>query len=180
MTQKMKKYLKYSKINNIEIVKAAKIILSSLKKGGLIMCCGNGGSASQSDHIAAEFIGKFKKVRRPLRSISLTGNSALITCISNDFGYENLFSRQIEGLGKKSDVLLSFSTSGKSKNVHKAIKTAKSKGIKTITFLGKNGGVCKGLSDLEILIKSNNVAFIQEKHLELSHLICELVEEKIK
>ena len=176
----MKKYLGSLKSNNLEIIKATKIIVNSLKKGGLIMCCGNGGSAAQSDHFAAELVGKFKKVRKSLRSISLTGNSALITCISNDFGFENLFSRQIEGLGRKNDVLLSFSTSGKSKNIYKAIKTAKAKGIKTISFLGKNGGMCKGLSDLEILIKSSSVAFIQEKHLEISHLMCELIDSKIK
>ena len=97
MTIKMKKYLGSLKSNNLEIIKATKIIVNSLKKGGLIMCCGNGGSAAQSDHFAAELVGKFKKVRKSLRSISLTGNSALITCISNDFGFENLFSRQIEG-----------------------------------------------------------------------------------
>ena len=102
MTIKMKKYLGSLKSNNLEIIKATKIIVNFLlKKRGLNNVLWNGGSAAQSDHFAAELVGKFKKVRKSLRSISLTGNSALITCISNDFGFENLFSRQIEGLGKK-------------------------------------------------------------------------------
>ncbi len=180
MILKMKDYLKHSKIYKKEINKAAKIITSSLRKGGLIMWCGNGGSASQSDHFAAEFVGKFKKVRKPLRSISLTGNSSVITCISNDFGFKNLFSRQIEGLGKRNDVLVSLSTSGKSANIFKGIKAAKKKGIKTISLLGKGGGKCKNLSDLEILIPSNNTAEIQERHSEICHLICEMIDKSFK
>ena len=155
---------------------AAEIISNSLKNNGLIMWCGNGGSASDSMHFAAELIGRFNKNRKSLRSISLAADNAALTCISNDFGYENVFSRQIEGLAKKDDVLISISTSGKSKNILNAINKAKLLKLKTISLLGKGGGDCAGLSDLDLIVPSNTTARIQEMHTLIGHSICELVE----
>ena len=173
---KIKKYKVKTKLKKIKVI--ADLIISSLKNGGTVYTCGNGGSASQANHFAAELIGKYEKKRGPLRSISLSANEATLTCISNDFGYEDLFSRQIKGLGKKSDILITFSTSGKSRNIYKAIIEAKKNGLKTISFLGKNGGFCKGISDQEILIKKEKVSIIQEEHLKLCHYLCGEIDKK--
>lgn len=127
----------------------------------------------------AELIGRFKKKRRPLPSISLTGNNSTLICIANDFGYENIFSRQIEALGKKGDVLFAISTSGNSKNIFKALKKAKNKSLKTISFLGNSDGNCKNIADLDIIIKSNSTARIQEMHIFIGQIICEIIEKKI-
>ena len=121
-----------------KIISVSKALSKSLKKGGTIYWCGNGGSASDSMHLSTELIGRFKKNRKPLKSISLSSNASALTCISNDFGFENLFSRQIEALGKKNDVLVAISTSGNSKNILKAIKQAKRNKLFTIGMLGKN------------------------------------------
>lgn len=157
---------------------AADLAINSLKKGGTIYWCGNGGSSSDSMHLSAELIGKFKKKRRPLPSISLTGNNSTLTCIANDFGYKNIFSRQIEALGKKGDVLFAISTSGNSKNIFKALKKAKNKSLKTISFLGNGGGKCKNIADVDIIIKSNSTARIQEMHIFIGQIICDIIEKK--
>ena len=163
-----------------KIILASEIISKSLIENKTIFWCGNGGSASDSMHLSAELIGRFKRNRRPLRSISLAGDSASLTCISNDFGYLNVFSRQIEGLGNKGDVLVAISTSGKSRNILKAINQAKKNKLKVISLLGRNGGMCKGKSDLDLIIKSNSTARIQEMHISIGHIICDLVEKKMK
>ena len=142
-----------------------------------IFWCGNGGSASDSMHLSAELIGRFKKSRRPLKSISLAGNPASITCISNDFGYPNVFARQIEGLGENGDVLVVISTSGQSKNILRAINQAKKKNLHVISLLGNNGGLCRGKGDLDLIIKSKSTARIQEMHILVGHILCELVEK---
>ncbi len=162
-----------------KIVKASKIILKSLANKGTIFWCGNGGSASDSMHLSAELIGRYKKKRMPLKSISLLSDPASITCISNDFGFEKIFSRQINALAGKGDVLIALSTSGNSKNILEAIKEGKKKSLKVISFLGKNGGKCKGLSDVEININSKSTARIQEMHMLAGHIICDLIEKKI-
>lgn len=163
-----------------KIIKASDIIIKSLKKGGTIYWCGNGGSASDSLHLSAEFLGKFKKERKPLKSISLAGNPATLTCIANDFGYENVYSRQIEALGTSKDVLIAISTSGNSKNIINAIDHAKKKKINVISFLGKNGGKCRGKAKLDLVIKSNSTARIQELHIMIGHIVCDLVEKGMK
>ncbi len=163
-----------------KIILASEIISKSLIENKTIFWCGNGGSASDSMHLSAELIGRFKRNRRPLRSISLAGDSASLTCISNDFGYVNVYSRQIEGLGNKGDVLVAISTSGKSRNILKAINQAKKNKLKVISLLGRNGGKCKGKSDLDLIIKSNSTARIQEMHISIGHIICDLVEKKMK
>ena len=137
-----------------KISKSSEIMSKSLKNGGTIFWCGNGGSASDSMHLSAELIGRLKKNRIPLRSISLSSNPATITCISNDFGFENLFSRQIQALGKKDDILVSISTSGNSKNIIKAINQAKVNKLKTIYLLGNKGGKCRGKSNIDLIVNS--------------------------
>ena len=160
-----------------KIFLASKIISDSLLKNRTIFWCGNGGSASDSMHLSAELIGRFKKNRRPLKSISLAGNPASITCISNDFGYSNVFARQIEGLGDNGDVLVVISTSGQSKNILRAINQAKKKKLYVISLLGNNGGLCRGKGDLDLIIKSKSTARIQEMHILVGHILCELVEK---
>ncbi len=160
-----------------KIFLASKIISDSLLKNRTIFWCGNGGSASDSMHLSAELIGRFKKNRRPLKSISLAGNPASITCISNDFGYSNVFARQIEGLGDNGDVLVAISTSGQSKNILRAINQAKKKKLYVISLLGNNGGSCRGKGDLDLIIKSKSTARIQEMHILVGHILCELVEK---
>ena len=168
-----------NKIKN-KINAISKIISNSLKKGGTIFWCGNGGSASDSMHLSTELIGRFKKNRKPLRSISLSSNSAALTCISNDFGFQNLFSRQVEALGKPRDVLVVISTSGNSKNILNAIYQAKKKNLITIGFFGKKGGKCKNKTDIDIIIKSDSTARIQEMHIMVGQIICDLVERELR
>ena len=163
-----------------KIISVSKALSKSLKKGGTIYWCGNGGSASDSMHLSTELIGRFKKNRKPLKSISLSSNASALTCISNDFGFENLFSRQIEALGKKNDVLVAISTSGNSKNILKAIKQAKRNKLFTVSMLGKNGGKCKNKSDIDLIFKSFSTDRIQEMHIMIGQIICELIEKELK
>ena len=128
--------------------------------------------------MAAELIGRYKSNRKPLKSISLNSDTSVLTCISNDFGYENIFSRQLEGIANQNDVLIIISTSGNSKNIINAVKFAKKKKIKVLGLLGKNGGVCKNLIKNKIIINSNNTARIQEMHIMIGHVICDLIEEQ--
>lgn len=140
----------FSKLEK-NIINASDLICRALIKKNLILWCGNGGSASDSMHLSAEFIGRFNKKRKSLNSISLASNSSALTCISNDFGYKNVFSRQIEGLANKNDILISLTTSGNSINIINAIKKAKDLKLKTILFSGNSGGQCLGLNDLELI-----------------------------
>ena len=162
-----------------KIEKSSSIISESLLNKGTIFWCGNGGSAADSQHIAAEFIGRFKKDRKPLKSIALTTDTSVLTCISNDYNYESVFSRQLRALGLEGDVLVAISTSGESKNVKKVLIEAKKMGIKTIGLLGKKGGICKNYADMSLIVPSNNTARIQEMHILIAHLLCELVEKKL-
>jgi D-sedoheptulose 7-phosphate isomerase len=163
--------------NNIEL--SSDLIFSSIKAGGTIFWCGNGGSAADSQHLAAEFVGRYKKDRQPLRSLALTTDTSVLTCISNDYSYKEIFSRQIEALGREGDVLIAISTSGNSNNVKEALIKAKSIGIKTIGLLGRNGGVCKNYTDLTLLVPSDTTARIQEMHILIGHLLCEMTEKKL-
>ena len=163
-----------------KISEASKIISKSLKMGGTIFWCGNGGSAADSMHLSAELIGRFKRNRIPLKSISLSSNPSTITCISNDFGYESLFSRQIQALGKKDDVLIVISTSGNSKNIIKAINQAKINKLKVISLLGNKGGRCKGKGYLDLIVNSHSTARIQEMHIMIGHILCDYIESIIK
>lgn len=162
-----------------DIKKAANMISKSLVSKGTIFWCGNGGSAADSQHIAAEFIGRFKKDRQPLRSIALTTDTSILTCISNDYSYQKIFSRQLNALGRKGDVLVVITTSGKSENIKQALIQAQKMGIKTIGLLGKKGGKCKNYVDIPIIVPSDTTARIQEAHILIEHLLCELVENKL-
>ena len=167
------------KIISKKLEKSSDIISKSLTSGGTIFWCGNGGSAADSQHIAAEFVGRFKKDRKPLRSIALTTDTSILTCISNDYSFEEIFSRQLNALGRKGDVLIAITTSGESKNIKQALIQAKKMKIKTIALLGKKGGVCKDHADLSLIIPSHTTARIQEMHILIEHLMCELVEKKL-
>lgn len=162
-----------------KIEKSSDIIAKSLASRGTIFWCGNGGSAADSQHIAAEFIGRFKKDRKPLRSIALTTDTSILTCISNDYSFEDIFSRQLTALGRKGDVLVAITTSGESKNIRQVLIQAQKMGIKTIGLLGKKGGVCKDHTDISLIVPSDKTARIQEMHILIAHLLCELVEKKL-
>jgi D-sedoheptulose 7-phosphate isomerase len=161
---------------SVQIYEAAKLLAKSLQNGGTLFWCGNGGSAADSQHMAAELVGRFKNNRKALRSIALTTDSSVLTCVSNDYSYDDVFSRQVESLGRFSDVLIGISTSGNSENVNRAFKTAKSTGLKTIALLGKAGGEAKGLVDIPLIVPSNSTARIQESHILIGHVFCELIE----
>ena len=162
--------------NGATFSKICDLVSSTLEKNKTVFWCGNGGSAAESSHLAAELIGRFKSNRRPLSSISLNSDIASITCIANDFGYEEIFSRQIEGLAKKGDVLIVLSTSGLSQNICNALIKSKELGVETIAFLGKEGGIAKGLANHSIVVASSETARIQEIHLLLGHTLCEAIE----
>ena len=166
-------------ISNLDesIEKSAELLINCLKNSGTVFWCGNGGSASDSQHLAGELIGRFVGERRPLKSIALTADSAVMTCIVNDYGYEHIFSRQIEALGTKGDVLVGITTSGNSKNVLNAFDVAKIKGVKTIGLLGKSGGLAKNHVEESIIISSNSTARVQEMHILVGHILCDLIEE---
>lgn len=157
----------------------SEIIARALKNENTIFWCGNGGSAAESSHLAVELIGRFNNNRRSLPSLSLNADTSAITCIANDFGYEEIFARQLEGLGKKGDVLIVLSTSGKSKNIFRALQQAKEMGITTIALLGKDGGQAVHISDFSIVVDSYETARIQEIHLLLGHTFCEYAELKL-
>ena len=163
--------LLFKDIDNI-----SRILINCLKKKKTIFWCGNGGSASDSQHLAGELVGRFVGDRKPLKSIALNADSAVMTCIVNDYGYEHLFSRQIEGLGSKGDVLIGISTSGNSINVLNALKSAKNIGINTIGLLGNGGGKAKKIVDNSIIIPSKTTARIQEMHILVGHILCDLIE----
>ena len=158
------------------IEKCIDAIIHSLRNGGTIFFCGNGGSAADSQHLAAELMGRFLKDRKPLKSIALTVDTSALTAIGNDYGFEYIFSRELEGLGKKNDCVIFFSTSGNSKNLIRAADKAKSLRMKTISITGNDGGKLKKKTNLNINIDSNDTARIQECHLYLIHILIELIE----
>ena len=170
--------VKSNLLNKID--KLSKIINNSLKRKKKILFCGNGGSASEASHIAAEFVGRYLKERGEQPAISLTTDNAIITAISNDYSFKEIFSKQIKAIGKDGDILIALSTSGKSKNIIEAIKSAKNKRMKTILFTGQKKFKYKKLIDIEINVPAKRVDRIQELHLVLLHNLCELVELKLK
>ncbi|HEY3330069.1 MAG TPA: SIS domain-containing protein [Capsulimonadaceae bacterium] len=151
-------------------------ILTAFKSGKKLMTCGNGGSASEAAHFAEEFTGRFFRERDSLPGMCLAADGALITCIGNDYGYDEVFARQVAGLGQPGDVLAVFSSSGNSENLLRALQVAKSKGIHTAAFLGKGGGRTAGVADFELLVPSDSTMRSQEMHLFLLHMVCEKVE----
>ena len=153
------------------------LLTKTIKSGGKIIICGNGGSAADSQHFAAELTGRYKKNRKPLPGIALTTDTSALTAISNDFGYEYVFSRRLEAIGGKKDVLILISTSGNSLNLIHAAHKAKELGIKILGLLGKKGGNVKYLCDNSIVVSSDNTPRIQEMHIFIIHMICELLDQ---
>ena len=158
------------------IESASKIIVESLSVGGTLFWCGNGGSSADSQHLAAELVGRFNIDREPIRSIALTTDTSVITCIANDYSYEDVFSRQLTGLAREEDVLVVISTSGNSKNVLQALRKAKTMGVRTVALLGNDGGESKDISDISIVIPSSSTARIQEAHILIGHIMCDQIE----
>ena len=161
------------------LLEVAKVASSTIKAGHKIMLCGNGGSAADSQHIAAELIGRFEKERRSMAAIALTTDTSALTAIGNDYGYDQVFARQVEGLGQSGDLLIGISTSGNSKNVVKAMEVAQSKGIRTVALVGdKPEGAMQAIADYVLAAPSTNTARIQECHILIMHTICQLVESE--
>tara|TARA_Y100000768_G_C23917003_1_gene652878 strand:- start:759 stop:1313 length:555 start_codon:yes stop_codon:yes gene_type:complete len=158
------------------IEKIATDIKKTLKENKTIFFVGNGGSAADCEHLAGELVGRYKKNRKPYKAISLTTDTSVITCIANDYGYEKIFERQLEGIGQKGDLLIAFSTSGNSRNIINVLRIAKKLKIKSISLLGKGGGRCKKLSDYNYVVPSKSTANIQEVHHLIGHIFCSLVD----
>lgn len=155
---------------------AAELIVNSLKTGGKVMLCGNGGSAADSQHLAAEFTGRFIKDRRPLSAIALSTDTSALTCIGNDYSFDDIFSRQVAALSRKGDCLIGISTSGNSGNVIRAVEAARAAGVVTIGLLGRDGGKLKPLCNISIVVPSEVTARIQEAHILIGHTLCGAVE----
>ena len=172
---------KYSLLHSPELIRAiesaSEAVCGSLKAGGKVLLCGNGGSASDALHIAGELVGRFQKERSALPAIALNADVATMTAIANDYGYERLFEREVAGLMREGDCLLGISTSGNSENVYLAIKKAKEMGGQTVAFLGKDGGKIRDVADISLVVPSDCTARIQEAHIMIGHIICELAED---
>jgi len=162
-----------------KIACAVDICVNALRGGGKIMFCGNGGSASQSQHLAAELVGRYKMERRAMNSISLTVDTSILTAVGNDYGYNTIFQRQVEGIGRAGDVLIGLSTSGNSENVVMAFEKAREMGIKLIAFTGEKPCRMSGLADLTLDVPSTQSNSIQEMHLAIGHMLCGMVEKAV-
>ncbi len=159
--------------------RAAKLVLHCLASGHKLLVCGNGGSASDATHLATEFLCRFKEDRRPYPAISLTANGEFMTAVGNDYDFEEVFARQVWGLGGKGDVLIAFTTSGKSRNILRALEEARRNGLDSICFLGRDGGFTKGAATIELIAPGNSTARIQEAQKLLFHVLCEMVEKEL-
>lgn len=172
--------LKKSLLENEQLIttvtQVADIIKTSLGNGGKIIICGNGGSASDALHFAGEIVGRFQKERNPWPAVVLNADVATLTAIANDYGYEEVFARQAKAHLNDKDIFVGISTSGNSKNIIKAVDVAKTVGAKSVAFLGKDGGALGRIVDYPIIVQSNNTARVQECHIMLIHIICEIVE----
>jgi len=163
-----------------QIVEAGEIIIKAVKNGNKILTCGNGGSAADAQHFTAELVIRYNKERPSIPAIALSSDASAVTAASNDYGYEYVFSRQIEGVGNKGDVLVGITTSGNSINVEKAFEAAKEKDMKTICLNGKRGGTINNLNlDSNLIVPSNTTARIQEAHTNIIHIWCELIDQII-
>lgn len=163
---------------NLEkIAYLVELIIDVLKKGGKILLFGNGGSAADAQHIAAEFVNRFKKDRHPLPALALTVDTSVLTSIANDYDFSLVFLKQIQALGKPGDVAWGISTSGNSLNVNLALEEAKNMGLKTVALSGGTGGKMAEIADLALIVNSKNTPRIQEVHITIGHIVCELVEE---
>ena len=164
--------------NSKQLVKICEALNRCLCSGGKIVWAGNGGSATQASHFATEFVGRYKKSRPPLRSVSLTSDGGILTCISNDYGYDNVLSRQVECWCDKQDVLIILSTSGNSRNIVNAAKVARSRGVMVVGLLGNSGGEAQEHCDLVFATSNKDTAIIQELHEHICHTVCDYIDRK--
>ncbi len=162
-----------------QIEKAIQLMVKALKNGNKILFFGNGGSAADAQHLAAELIGRFLKERKALPAIALTTDTSILTCLSNDYSFDMIFARQLEGLAKPGDIAVGISTSGNSKNVLMGFEKAKEIGCPTIGFLGCGGGKIAKAADLAITVPSNETPRVQESHITIGHIICNLIEQSL-
>src|SRR5438034_2344457 len=162
-----------------QLAKAADLIEQCLRAGNKLLVCGNGGSASDAAHFATEFVVRFMKDRPAYPAICLTGDGGLLTAAGNDYGFDEIFARQVAAFGLPGDVLICLTTSGKSRNVKRALEEAKARKLKTIAFLGRDGGSTIGLADVDLLVASDSTARIQEAHKLLLHVLCETIESRL-
>jgi D-sedoheptulose 7-phosphate isomerase len=160
-----------------DIVRLAELVQASLSRGGKILLMGNGGSAADSQHIAAELVGRFQRERRGLASIALSTDTSILTSVGNDYGFEHIFSRQVEALCSNKDVLIGISTSGNSANVLRAIEAAKNIGATTVAMTGEGGGKLGALCDLTLAVPTHVTARVQEAHILIGHILCELIDD---
>ncbi len=161
------------------VEETGKLMKEALDNGNKIILAGNGGSAADAQHFAGEIVGRFTMERRALPAISLCVDPSVMTCIANDYGYNEAFARQIDGLGNKGDIFVAISTSGNSANIIRAIEVAHNKGIKVIGYLGKDGGKIKDLCDIALVVPSNSTPRIQETHTLTTHILCEMIEKEL-
>jgi phosphoheptose isomerase len=164
----------------VEIEAAARTISAALLKGQKLLACGNGGSAADASHLTTEFVCRFNRDRRPYPAISLAVHGGDLTAIGNDYAFDDIFARQVQAFGDPGDVLAVFTTSGNSENIVRALNAARKFGLNTIAFLGRDGGRCAGLADIQLIVTNDVTARIQEGHKFLLHTICELVEEELR
>ena len=162
-----------------QVAKAADLIEQCLRAGNKLLVCGNGGSAADASHFATEFVVRFMKDRPAYPAICLTGDGGLLTAAGNDYGFDEIFARQVAAFGLPGDVLICLTTSGKSRNVKRALEEAKARKLKTIAFLGRDGGSTIGLADVDLLVASDSTARIQEAHKLLLHVLCETIESRL-
>lgn len=158
------------------IERAAELILHTLRSGGKLLICGNGGSAAESAHFATELVGRFAKTRRSLAAIALSSDGSLLSCILNDFGPTQIFARQVAGLARAGDLVVVFSSSGRSPNIIEALQEARRQGLASVAFLGRGGGDARGLASCDVIIPGESGAAAQEAHLFLIHYLCERID----
>jgi D-sedoheptulose 7-phosphate isomerase len=162
-----------------QVAKAADLIEQCLRGGNKLLVCGNGGSAADASHFATEFVVRFMKDRPAYPAICFAGDGGLLTAAGNDYGFDEIFARQVEAFGLPGDVLICLTTSGKSRNIERALKEAKARRLKTITFLGRDGGSTVGMADIDLLVRGDSTARIQEAHQLLLHVLCEISETRL-
>jgi D-sedoheptulose 7-phosphate isomerase len=170
---------RHLKIVEADILHACQICHEALQQGHKILLAGNGGSAADAQHIAAELVGRFETERRSLPALALTVDTSALTAISNDYGFDHVFARQIEGLGNEGDVFIGISTSGNSPNIIKAVEVAQRKGLEIIVLSGRNGGILRGMGMAEIIVPSDITARIQEMHILVGHILCGYIDDKM-
>lgn len=187
MSQRIRRWFEESAETKLKFVaehadriqKLADLLADAFRKGHKVLLFGNGGSATDASHLAAEFVGRYRRERAPLAALSLSSDQAKLTCIANDYGYDEVFARQVQALGRTGDVAIGISTSGNSPNVLKGLQAARTQGLVTVAWTGGTGGKLAGQADHLFIVPSTVVARIQETHLTLGHVLCELVDEAL-